>query len=191
MVAALLAPLPDGRRVHYAKHMTHHLCPTTPTWPGSARFRNVLLIRDPAEVVASYLRSREACEPDDIGLLQQVRLLDALPDDAVPVIDAADFLRDPEAYLRWLCDWLGIEFTDRMLHWPAGPREQRRRLGAVLVRRRRGARPASSRGDRARSTSRRTTPRSPRPAARRTTPSTRGGSGSDRARASGRAPGTY
>jgi len=39
------------------------------------------------------------------------------------VIDAADFLRDPEAYLRWLCDYLDIEFTDAMLHWPAGPRD--------------------------------------------------------------------
>ena len=42
----------------------------------------MLLIRDPAEVVASYVRSREACEPEDIGLLQQVRLLDVLPDDS-------------------------------------------------------------------------------------------------------------
>jgi len=40
-----------------------------------------------------------------------------------PVIDAGDFLRDPEGYLRWLCDWLGIAFTDRMLSWPAGPRD--------------------------------------------------------------------
>ena len=41
----------------------------------TAAFRNVLLIRDPAEVVASYVRSREACEPDDIGLLQQQWLM--------------------------------------------------------------------------------------------------------------------
>ena len=77
----------------------------------------MLLIRDPGEVVASYVRSREACEPDDIGLLQEQWLLerwDALGLD-VPVIDSADFLRDPEAHLRWLCDWLGIDFTDRML----------------------------------------------------------------------------
>ena len=40
-----------------------------------------------------------------------------------PVIDAADFLHAPEAHLRWLCDWLGIAFTDRMLSWPAGPRD--------------------------------------------------------------------
>ena len=38
------------------------------------------------------------------------------------MIDAGDFLRDPETYLRWLCDWLGIAFTPRMLSWPAGPR---------------------------------------------------------------------
>lgn len=121
VVGALLAPLPGGVTVHYAKHMTHHLAPGQDL--GWAReVRNVLLIRDPAEVVASYVKSREACEPDDIGLLQQVRLLDILEDEP-PVIDAADFLRDPEAHLRWLCDWLGIEFTDRMLHWPAGPRD--------------------------------------------------------------------
>ena len=120
VVDGLRAPLPDGFTVHYAKHMTHHLAPGQDL--GWAReFRNVLLIRDPAEVVASYVKSREACEPDDIGLLQQVALLDEL--DEAPVIDAADFLRDPEAHLRWLCDWLGIPFTDAMLSWPAGPRD--------------------------------------------------------------------
>jgi hypothetical protein len=73
-------------------------------------------------VVSSYVRSREACEPADIGLLQQLRLLDSW-DEQPPVIDAADFLRDPERHLRWLCDWLGIGFTDRMLSWPPGPRD--------------------------------------------------------------------
>jgi len=111
----------DSAPVHYAKHMTHHILRAWPLdWVGD--FRNVLLIRDPAEVVASYVRSRESCEPEDIGLLQQVRLLDALPEEP-PIIDAGDFLRDPETHLRWLCDWLGIDFTDRMLSWPAGPRE--------------------------------------------------------------------
>ncbi len=107
--------------VHYSKQMTHHLAADMPlTW--TAAFRNVLLIRDPAEVVASYVRSRESCEPDDIGLLQQVPLLAALPEET-PVIDAGDFLRDPELHLRWLCDWVGIPFTDHMLRWPAGARE--------------------------------------------------------------------
>lgn len=119
-VRSLSAPLPEGVRVHYTKHMSHHLLDGDDlAW--TAEFRNVLLIRDPAEVVASYVRSREACEPADIGLLQQVRLLDSWSE-TPPVVDAGDFLRDPEAHLRWLCDWLGIGFTPRMLSWPAGPR---------------------------------------------------------------------
>jgi hypothetical protein len=124
IVASLHAALPDGRTVHYAKHMAHHIdIGLDAAWTDG--FRNVLLIRDPAEVVASYVRSRESCEPEDIGLLQQRWLLDrwdALAYD-VPVLDSADFLRDPEGHLRWLCDWLGIGFTDRMLTWPPGPRD--------------------------------------------------------------------
>jgi hypothetical protein len=124
VVAALSAPLPDGKAVHYAKHMAHHLdLSLDAAWTDG--FRNVLLIRDPAEVVASYVRSREACEPDDIGLLQQQWLLERWEAEGhdVPVLDSADFLRDPEAHLRWLCDRLGIAFTDRMLSWPPGPRD--------------------------------------------------------------------
>ena len=122
--AALEAPLPPGRTLHYVKEMTHHLREDDDlAWTSG--FRNVLLIRDPDEVVASYVRSRESCEPDDTGLLQQERMVafwDA-HDAAPPIIDAADFLRAPEAYLRWICDWLGVPFTDRMLAWPAGPRD--------------------------------------------------------------------
>ncbi|MCW2868019.1 MAG: family hydrolase [Marmoricola sp.] len=119
VVRSLNAPV--DAPVHYAKHMTHHLLPEMDLdWVPA--FRNVLLVRDPAEVVASYVRSRESCEPEDIGLLQQARLLEVLPPDT-PVVDAGDFLRAPEAHLRWLCDWLGIDFTERMLSWPAGPRD--------------------------------------------------------------------
>ena len=87
-------------------------------------FRNVSLIRDPAEVVASYVRTRETCEPDDIGLPQQGWLLELWDEHGVdvPIVDASDFLRAPEAHLRWLCDWLGIPFSARMLSWPPGPR---------------------------------------------------------------------
>ncbi len=124
VVEQLLAPLPDGAEVQYVKHMTHHLLPEDDlSWARA--FRNVLLIRTPDEVVASYLRSREVCEPEDIGILQQQRVLDEVghASTQTPIVDAADFLRSPESYLRWLCDWLGIGFTDRMLAWPSGPRD--------------------------------------------------------------------
>jgi hypothetical protein len=123
-IAALDAPLPPGCRVHYAKHMAHHVPrEVDPGW--TLRFRNALLIRDPVEVVASYVRARESCEPEDIGLPQQQWLLEFW--DArgveVPILDARDFLGSPEGHLRWLCDWLRIPFTARMLSWPPGPRE--------------------------------------------------------------------
>ena len=123
-VDALLGPVPDGRPVWYQKHMTHHLLPhMSRDW--IAGLCNVLLIRDPREVVASYVKSRATVTADDIGLPQQVALYDALcaAGSVPPVIDATDFLRAPGAYLRALCDGFGIAFSERMLHWPSGPRD--------------------------------------------------------------------
>jgi hypothetical protein len=125
VVAALLGPAPGVKPVWYQKHMSHHLLPGMDTdWVLG--LRNVLLIRDPAEVVASYLKSRATVTPDDIGLPQQGRLFDLLRErlgETPVVIDAGDFLRAPEAHLRALCLRLGIAFTPRMLAWPAGPRD--------------------------------------------------------------------
>jgi hypothetical protein len=122
-IAALSAPLPDGCNVHYAKHMAQHVSRDM-NLEWTLRFRNVLLIRDPAEVVASYVRARESCEPEDIGLPQEGWLLELWDSHGVeaPIIDAKEFLLAPEPHLRWLCEWLGISFMDRMLSWPAGSR---------------------------------------------------------------------
>jgi hypothetical protein len=117
-------PAPGGATVWYQKHMTHHLLPHMDRgW--IAQLRNILLIRDPREVVASYVKSRATVTADDIGLPQQVALYDELcaAGSPPPILDSGDFLRAPEAHLRALCVWLGIEFTPRMLQWPKGPRD--------------------------------------------------------------------
>lgn len=124
VVQTLLGPAPGGAPVWYQKHMTHHLLPHIDHgW--IAQLRNVLLIRDPREVVASYIKSRATVTAEDIGLPQQLALYEELSraGSPPPVIDAGDFLRAPEAHLRGLCHWLGIAFTERMLHWPKGPRD--------------------------------------------------------------------
>ncbi len=124
VVDHLLAPLPDGVRVCYQKQMAHHLLPGIGRdW--LANVTNVLLIRDPREVVASYVQSREQVTASDIGLPQQVSLYDALSASGTTplVIDAADFLCEPEPFLRRLCSLVDVEFQQRMLHWPAGPRD--------------------------------------------------------------------
>jgi hypothetical protein len=121
---ALTGPSPDGQPIWYQKHMTHHLL------PGMDRgwitgLTNVLLIRDPREVVASYLKARATVTPEDIGLPQQAELFEMLSEQGnpPPIIDAGEFLQAPEAYLRALCAHLGVDFTERMLHWPAGRRD--------------------------------------------------------------------
>ncbi len=120
----LCAPQPESVNVFYQKHMAHHLLPEVGRlW--LTQLTNMLLIRDPREVVASYVKSRESVTVDDIGLRQQVELYDDLSvAGRTPlVIDAADFLRDPEGHLRGLCDLVDLDFDDAMLHWPAGPRD--------------------------------------------------------------------
>jgi Sulfotransferase domain len=118
VVAELTAPT-DG--IFYQKHMAHHLVgPIGRDWIRC--LTNILLIRDPAETVGSYVKVRESVDDSDIGLIQQMELYKLLGGE-VPVIDAADFLRDPEGYLRWMCDHVSAEFEERMLRWRAGPRD--------------------------------------------------------------------
>jgi hypothetical protein len=124
VIADLLGDAPDNRSLWYQKHMTHHLLPNYERdW--IPKLTNILLIRDPSEVVASYVKSRASVTATDIGIPQQRQLYDEIiqtTGKAPLIIDAGDFLRAPEKYLRALCDFLQIEFTDRMLHWPAGRR---------------------------------------------------------------------
>lgn len=124
VVSTLTNSALDSHPIWYQKHMTHHLLPNMErAWIRS--LTNVFLIRDPTEVVASYIKSRPNVSADDIGLIQQARLFDELAQAsgvAPPVIDAGDFLKNPEAHLRALCSLLGIAFLPSMLRWPAGPR---------------------------------------------------------------------
>lgn len=110
----------DTTGISYQKHMAQHLVSPMPrTWIES--LTNVLLIRDPAEVVASYRKVRYEVTAADIGVHKQVEIYEQL-EGRVPVIDSADFLKRPEEHLRWMCGLIGVDFTDRMLRWPEGPR---------------------------------------------------------------------
>ena len=124
VIAHLTGPVPEGRPLWYQKHMSHHMLPGMPTlWLRG--LTNVFLIRDPALVVASYVKSRATVAAEDIGLLQQQVLFDDVAQalgHAPPVIDTERFLADPRGQLERLCALLGVPFTERMLHWPAGPR---------------------------------------------------------------------
>jgi hypothetical protein len=125
VVAALLAAVPGGSAIFYQKHMTHHMLPEFGRdW--MSRMRNAFLIRDPAAVLASYIRKRDEVTLADIGIVQQRELFDREADRlsaAPPVVEGADVLADPARVLASLCTALGIEYTDAMLRWPAGRRD--------------------------------------------------------------------
>jgi hypothetical protein len=112
-------PLPPGRPVCYAKHMTHHLLPEVDR-DALAPLRHAFLIRDPAELLASYARVRATPTLDDLGLWQQAEIFDRF---GGPVIDSHDLLDRPEPVLRALCAALGVPFSAHMLQWPPGPRD--------------------------------------------------------------------
>jgi hypothetical protein len=111
--------------VVYEKHMTHHMLPDFGRdW--AADRRNAFLIRDPAEVLASYTRKRAEVTLADIGVVQQRELFDRVADALgrpPPVVRGADVLASPPAMLCALCDALDIPFREEMLGWPAGRRD--------------------------------------------------------------------
>ncbi|MCZ8334285.1 MAG: HAD family hydrolase [Rhodobacteraceae bacterium] len=124
VAAACTGDIPDGKSIHYQKHMTLHMIPEFDR--GFMRaLTNVFLIRHPARVVASYSQKREAPTLADIGFVQQAELFDEVAQwmgRAPLVIDSADIRANPQESLRKLCTALGIPFTENMLHWPAGPK---------------------------------------------------------------------
>ncbi|MGI8889931.1 MAG: HAD family hydrolase [Chthoniobacterales bacterium] len=116
---------PSHIRVFYQKQMTHHLLPEIERdW--IVGLTNCFLIRDPAEVMASYLKKNEDPSAEDLGFPQQAEIFEfvrSATGTIPPVIDARDVLRNPEHILRLLCEALGVDFDPAMLSWPPGLRE--------------------------------------------------------------------
>jgi hypothetical protein len=125
VVAHLTGPIPNGKRIFFQKHMTHHFLPEVDReWLGA--MTNCFLTRDPREVIASYIKKRDDPTLEDLGFAQQTDIFDVVrtrTNSIPPVVDAKDVLEHPERMLRLLCDAVGVEFSGSMLSWPAGLRE--------------------------------------------------------------------
>lgn len=128
---------PDGTRVveevilgHYEtsvvffKQMCHHLVDLDRSFLGSCR--NILLIREPRQVLRSHAINLPDVQVADIGLDIQVELLEAIlaNGDRPVVVDSAVLLENPEAVLDKVCHGLGLPFEETMLSWPSGPKPE-------------------------------------------------------------------
>jgi hypothetical protein len=125
VVTYITGPVPKGKQIFFQKQMTHHLLPEVDRqWLGTVT--NCFLIRDPREVIASYIKKREDPALEDLGFVQQVELFDFVrthTNAAPPVVDAKDVLQNPGRTLALLCEAVGVQFSESMLSWPPGLRD--------------------------------------------------------------------
>jgi len=116
---------PTGKKIFFQKQMTHHLLPEIDReW--LVDLTNCFLIRDPREVILSYIKKNPEPTLEDLGYVQQEKIFDFVREQTgkvPPIVDAKDVLENPERILRLLCDTVGVEFDKAMLSWPPGLRD--------------------------------------------------------------------
>lgn len=88
--------------------------------------KNIVLTRNPKEVLASYSKQVESPTLLDLAYNHQLKIIKFLVDDKIPllVIDSDKIKVNPEKELRKICGFAEIEFTPKMLQWKAGPKPQ-------------------------------------------------------------------
>jgi hypothetical protein len=113
------------RPVLFLKHIAYHLADDADL-SFLEGWRNFLLIRDPAAMVASFSSKFDDVTPIVASYDVELRILAHLSDRglACPIVDAADILAAPEPMLRALCAALGVPFDPKMLAWAPGPRPE-------------------------------------------------------------------
>ncbi|MDP8243849.1 MAG: hypothetical protein P9L94_07190 [Candidatus Hinthialibacter antarcticus] len=125
VIESLLAPLPDGKRIYYQKHMNKHmLSHIDMQW--TQQMTNCFLIREPKEMITSFIKVVPKATIDAFGLMEQVemfRRLKAQTGQTPIVVDSKDILQNPRKALGQWCEAIGVEFDEAMLSWEPGLRE--------------------------------------------------------------------
>lgn len=115
----ILAPCEEP--VLFMKQMAHHLVDIELGFMRETV--NVLLIRDPREMLPSLEKIIGKPTLADTGLKRQAELLQFLKalGQSPSVLESRELLRGPESVLRQLCEQLALPFEHAMLSWPRGP----------------------------------------------------------------------
>ena len=125
VVEQVTGSVPNGKKIFFQKQMTHHLLPEVDRQWLSA-VTNCFLIRDPAEVITSYIKKNDVdLALEELGFVQQAEIFDWVSQNTkqqAPVVDARDVQQNPKRMLEMLCDATGVEFDEAMLSWPPGLR---------------------------------------------------------------------
>ncbi len=118
----LFANYPTGHL--FIKNMAHHF--TGVDWEFILKMKNIIYIRNPKQLIASFAKVIDEPTLQDIGIAIEYQLYEFLVNyDQHPIIlDSGELLKDPKKVLQLLCAKLEIPFTEKMLHWAAGPRKE-------------------------------------------------------------------
>lgn len=110
--------------IAFFKHMTHHLVELD--WSFMDDMVNVILTRDPMEMLPSYVQQIEKPTLKDVGYAAHLQVLEYLEkkDQKVIVLDGKNVLLNPKSVLSKLCLEIGIPFDSSMLAWQAGARPE-------------------------------------------------------------------
>ena len=114
----------NDNKIFYQKHMTHHILNKTPlSWINSGI--NCFLIRDPKDVLLSYIQKNKLIDINDLGFPAQKKIFNLVKSygkDPI-VINADDLSSNPRKVIVRLCNKLKIPFSEKMLEWPKGKRK--------------------------------------------------------------------
>ncbi|WP_410006826.1 sulfotransferase family protein [Aequorivita nionensis] len=104
----------------FVKGMAHHYLTETPEF--ILNWENVILIRHPKKLIASFSKVIHTPTLNDIGIKKASELFLFLKKNGKTpiVIDSDELLKNPEIYLKKLCGLLNIPFSEKMLQWKKG-----------------------------------------------------------------------
>lgn len=104
----------------FVKGMAHHYLTETPKF--ILDWENVILIRHPKKLIASFSKVIHSPALNDIGIKKASELFLFLKNNgrAPIVIDSDELLKNPKTYLKKLCGHLNIPFSEKMLRWKKG-----------------------------------------------------------------------
>lgn len=108
----------------FLKQMAHHLVELDESF--LSRSDNLLLVRDPEDMLPSLTIQVPDATLADTGLERQWRLYEQLRSlgQSPVVIDSRTLLKNPARVLEQVCLRIGLDYSPAMLHWPAGPRPE-------------------------------------------------------------------
>lgn len=114
----------NTKKVLFLKNMAHHMIEMGDAMDALMdKFQHLFLIRDPQEMLISLDKTLPNPTLRDTAYERQLELFEEVKSRGLPlhVIDSRELLGNPQFVLSMLCNQLGIDFKQAMLHWEAGP----------------------------------------------------------------------